>query len=206
MKNSTNKLINVFKLIIKTLKILLLIAVPVILITQVYSLATHNDSFSSIPLLYCSNSPITMEGSNGETFVIKKIIGESKIEGTGLSAGVKIYNLIIILIAMALFFQMLRIALSFISSIEKGEIFTSVNIKQLQNIGYLLLANFLIGFLLMLTNSIVTGSLSGVKVSYILGYLTGQSFDAFLTIAFVFLMAGVFRVGYNLKEENQSFV
>lgn len=206
MKNSTHKFIKAVKIILKIFKIILIIAAPIYITSHLFQLASKKDNVSTLPVIYCTQTPVTTQGSNGETFTIENVIGQTIIEGSGISNGIIILNLMIMTISFALVFQLLRIAQSFISSIEKNKIFTSENIKHLQNIGFILITIFLLDTTLILTNSIITKTMVDVKISYLLGYFTGESVETFITIAFVFIIAGVFRVGYNLREENQSFV
>lgn len=206
MNQPDKNLLKGIRIFFQAMYILLIIFFCIHLLIQGTFLLGNQDQSSTLSIVQAKQNPditVNIEGNDVQPEIIM-CMGAIMIKGVPLY--LKISNAFAIIFALVVYILVLRTIRAIIRSVYQSEVFTIQNARRLKRIGFLLLADLVISYTMTMVNSISFETFDSSYIAAFIGMIIGDAFSYLISIAFIFFLASIFKIGINIQEENQSFV
>lgn len=205
--NQPNKnLLRGIRIFFQVMYILLIIVFCINLLIQGIFLLGNQDQIGTLPIIQAIQNPDITVNIGGNDVQPERMICMGGIMMKGIPFYLKISNALAIMFALVIYITVLRTIRTIIRSVYQSEVFTIQNARRLKRIGFMLLAELVISYTITLFNSISFETFDSSNIATLIGMLVGDASIYLISIAFIFFLASIFKIGINIQEENQSFV
>ncbi|MBN1598665.1 MAG: DUF2975 domain-containing protein [Bacteroidales bacterium] len=206
MNQPNKKLIKGIKIFFKIIYIVLIVIFGIEVLSQVIILVLDKDQTGILPLIYSIDQPDLVLNILGKEVKPELLSGIGAVVVKDVPLFLKIINVLFIFTAVAIYILIIKIIRNIIKTIDQNNIFSLLNARRLKKIGFLLVANWILGYAIVYINIFTVMPLKGAAIIPAITISVTESSAQLIAIVFTFFMAAVFKIGVEMEEENKSFV
>jgi hypothetical protein len=206
MNSQNKKLLTGITVFFKIIYILLIVICAVDVLSVIPGLFSKDFGVSHLTICQVINHPDVSLNIEGNSVQPDQFFGIGGYIVKGLPFKLKLMNSLNIIISLLIFIFILKTIRSIIKTLSTNEVFSHQNARRLRNIGYMLLAELLISYTIIVVNTFSVQPVKGYNLATFIGMIVGEATSYLIAIAFTFFIAAVFKIGVDIQEENQSIV